>query len=98
MAKIEVDIDGLLSNEKALAARTAELAALNSRVETLISRMEASWSGDASISYISNMRKYAQQAQNMKLVMEEFRSYVEKTEKTFSQLDKKLASKILNSF
>lgn len=98
MAKVKVEISALRTNQASLEKQIADLQALNTRLETLIARIESSWEGDASVSYIRVMRNYAQQAANMVQVLTEFKSYVNKTADTFETLDKNVASRIFGAF
>ena len=96
MAKIE--ISALRANQANLEKQIADLEALNSRLEALLARIESSWDGDASDSYIRVMRGYAQQAADMVKVLTEFKTYVNKTADTFENLDKKISSRIFGAF
>lgn len=98
MAKLKVEISGLRTNQANLEKQIAELESLNRRLETLLGRIESSWDGDASDSYIRVMRGYAQQAANMVEVLKEFKTYVNKTADTFETLDKTVASRIFGAF
>lgn len=98
MAKLTVKITDLRSNQSALEKHIADLEALNRRLETLLARIESSWEGDASDSYIRVMRTYAEQASNMVQVLTEFKTYVNKTADTFETLDKNVSSRIWGAF
>ena len=98
MAKLKIEISALRTNQTNLEKQIADLEALNSRLETLLARIESSWDGDASDSYIRVMRGYAQQAAEMVKVLTEFKSYVNKTADTFENLDKKISSRIFGAF
>ena len=98
MAKFKVDITALRTDEKSLDQQIQDLMELNKRLETLISRIESSWEGDASVAYVRMMRNYASQAANMVEVLKEFKSYVNNAANTFESFDKKTASRIWGSF
>ena len=98
MAKLKIEISALRTNQASLEKQIADLEALNRRLETLIARIESSWEGDASVSYIRVMRNYAQQAANMVQVLKEFKTYVNKTADTFETLDKNISSRIYGAF
>ena len=98
MAKFKVDISALRTDENSLEKQIQELQELNKRLETLLSRIESSWEGDASTAYIRMMRTYAAQAANMVEILKEFKSYVNKASNTFETFDKNTASRIWNSF
>ena len=98
MAKFKVDITALRTDEKALDQQIQELTELNKRLETLLGRIESSWEGDASTTYLRVMRTYAAQAANMVEVLKEFKSYVNNAADTFETFDKKTASRIWGSF
>ena len=98
MAKFKVDISALRTDERQLDKQIQELQELNKRLETLLGRIESSWEGDASTTYIRMMRNYAAQASNMEEVLKEFKSYVNTAAETFEDFDKKTASRIWGSF
>ena len=98
MAKIKVDIDALTGNSSVLNSRIAELQSLNSRLEDLINRIDASWEGQASVTYINTMRTHAAKAKKMVAVLSEYKKYVDSAISKFSNVDKNAASKIRNSF
>jgi WXG100 family type VII secretion target len=98
MAKLKVEISALRTNQTNLEKQIADLEELNRRLETLLARIESSWDGDASDSYIRVMRGYAQQAADMVKVLTEFKTYVNKTADTFENLDKKISSRIFGAF
>ena len=98
MAKIKVDIDALTSNSSALNSRIAELQSLNSRLEDLINRIDSSWEGQASLTYINTMRNHAAKAKKMVDVLTEYKKYVDSAISKFSNVDKDAAAKIRGSF
>lgn len=98
MAKIKVDIEALTSNSSALNSRIAELQNLNSRLEDLINRIDSSWEGQASLTYISTMRNHASKAKKMVDVLTEYKKYVDSAISKFSNVDKNAAAKIRGSF
>ena len=98
MAKIRLDISELKNNEKSIEQHIAQLEALNSRLETLLARIESSWEGDASTAYIRVMRNYATQAADMVKALLEFKGYVNNATSTFETLDKSAASRINGAF
>ena len=98
MAKIKIDIDALKSNASSLEARIAELQNLNTRLENLIARIQASWEGQASVIYISKITAQAAKAKKMVDVLTEYKKYVESAVLKFSSVDNNSASKINNSF
>ena len=55
MAKIRIDQEALLANSQALENRIRELQELNTRLESLIVRIQSSWEGQASIAYVTKM-------------------------------------------
>lgn len=97
-SKIAVDITALQNNEKSIDQYIARLEALNARLETLLGRIENSWEGNASASYLQLMRGYAAQAANMVKVMGEFKTYVAKAHNLFETRDRSAASRISGSF
>ena len=98
MAKIKVDIDALTSNSSVLNSRIAELQNLNSRLEDLINRIDSSWEGQASLTYINTMRNHAAKAKKMVDVLTEYKKYVDSAISKFSNVDKNSAAKIRGSF
>ena len=97
-SKIAVDITALQGNEKTIDQYIARLEDLNTRLEMLLSRMEGSWEGNASASYLQLMGGYAAQAVNMAAVMGEFKNYVAKAHSLFETKDRSAASRISGSF
>lgn len=98
MAKIRVDVESLRGNSAQLNARITELQNLNARLENLINRIETSWEGQSSVTYISIMRGYANKASKMVIVLTEYKKYVDGAIEKFSSVDKSSANKIRNSF
>lgn len=98
MAKIHIEIDSLRSNSTQLEKRIADLQNLNTRLESLISRIEASWEGQASVTYISIMRGYATKTAKMVGVLLEYKKYVDSAIEKFSSVDKSAAARIRSSF
>ncbi len=98
IGKVLVDIAALLGNEKSIEQYISRLEALNSRLETLLGKIEASWEGESSKAYLNLMRGYAAQAANMVTVLQEFKSYVGKAHSLFETKDKAAASRINGSF
>lgn len=98
MAKIKVDIDALTANSSVLNSKIIELQRLNSRLEDLINRIDSSWEGQASLTYINTMRTHATKAKKMVDVLTEFKKYVDSAVTKFSNVDKNAAAKIRNSF
>lgn len=98
MARIKVNLEALKGNSTQLAERIAELQGLNTRLETLINRIEASWEGQASVTYIAQMRRYAQQAKKMINVLTEYKKYVDGAVETFTNRDRTSANRIRGSF
>ena len=98
MARIKIDIDALKSNASALEGRIAELQNLNSRLESLIAQIQASWEGQASIVYIAKLTAQAAKSKKMVEVLMEYKKYVETAISKFSSVDTNAANKIKNSF
>ncbi len=98
IGKVLVDIAALQGNEKSIEQYISRLEALNSRLETLLGKIEASWEGESSKAYLNLMRGYAAQAANMVTVLQEFKSYVGKAHSLFETKDKAAASRINGSF
>lgn len=98
MAKIKVDIEALKSNASSLEGRIAELQNLNTRLEALIARIQASWEGQASIIYIAKITAQAAKAKKMVEVLTEYKKYVENAVAKFSNVDSTSANKIKGSF
>lgn len=98
MAKIKVDIEALKSNASSLEGRIAELQNLNTRLEALIARIQASWEGQASIIYIAKITAQAAKAKKMVEVLTEYKKYVENAVAKFSNVDNTSANKIKGSF
>ena len=98
MAQIRIDIESLRSNSTQLTAKITELQNLNTRLENLIGRIEASWDGQSSITYIGIMRGYANKAVKMVDVLTEYKKYVDSAIEKFSNVDKSAAGRIRGSF
>lgn len=98
MAKIKVDIDALKSNSASLETRIGELQGLNSRLESLIAQIQASWEGQASILYIAKLTAQAAKAKKMVDVLTEYKKYVDNAITKFSTTDSNSGNKIRNSF
>lgn len=98
MAKIKIDVDALKANASSLDARIADMQNLNTRLESLISRIQASWEGQASITYIAKITAQAAKAKKMVEVLMEYKKYVENAVSKFSTIDNNAANKIKNSF
>lgn len=98
MAKIKMDIDALTQSAQTINTRISELQALNSRLEELISRIGASWEGNASAAYIATMRAHAEKAKKMIDVLMEYKKYVDTAVSKFSGLDQGAAARIRGSF
>lgn len=88
----------LRSNSKAIEVKIQELNEMNQRLNSVITRIEDSWEGDASIAYVNMMQNYAKQAEEMVTVLNEFKSYVDSAVTKFENMDKSAASKLRNSF
>lgn len=98
MARIKADIDALMGNSSVLNSKIAELQSLNSRLEELINRIDSSWEGQASMTYINTMRTHAAKAKKMVAVLTEYKKYVDSAISKFSNVDKDAAAKIRRSF
>lgn len=98
MAKIRIDENSLRQNSHALNTRISDLQNLNSRLEELINRIDGSWEGQASESYIATMRKYSEQAKKMINVLNEYKKYIDTAINNFSNVDRNAASRIRGSF
>ena len=98
MAKIKVDVDALKSNASSLEARIVELQNLNTRLENLISRIQASWEGQSSEIYIAKITAQAVKAKKMVDVLTEYKKYVDNAVEKFSGVDSSSANKIKNAF
>ncbi len=98
MALIEVNLEALESNSNQLKTKIDELQALNTRLENLIGRMESSWEGDASVTYINIMRSHMEKARKMMAVLQEYKNYVDKAKNEFTSVDSNSASRIRGSF
>ena len=98
MAKIRINIEALRSDSNKLSAKIAELQNLNTRLENLLSRIEGSWEGQSSITYIGTMRSHAAKAVKMVDVLTEYKKYVDSAIEKFSNLDKSAANRIRGSF
>lgn len=98
MAKIKIDVEALKSNASSLEGRIAELQNLNTRLEALISRIQASWEGQASIMYIAKITAQAAKAKKMVEVLTEYKKYVDNAVTKFSDVDRASANKIKGSF
>lgn len=94
MAEIRVDVEGLLSNKRAIEQKISELQSLNMRLEQLIHRIGDSWEGEASERYIEKMLGYKVKAEEMVAVLEEFKKYMEQAANTFAQKDRDGANRI----
>lgn len=92
MPKIKIDTEGLKNNSENIGARIAELQNLNSRLESLITRIADSWEGNASEAYINLLRSYAEHAKNMINILNEYKKYIDKTVVKFSELDRNKAN------
>ena len=98
MAKIKIDESALRSNAAALETRIGELQNLNGRLSELITRIESSWEGQSSVTYIAKMMSLAAKAKKMEQVLREYKKYVESTVNKFTELDNSAANRIRNSF
>lgn len=98
MANIKINENMLRSNSKAIEVKIQELNEMNQRLNSVITRIEDSWEGDASIAYVNMMQNYAKQAEEMVTVLNEFKSYVDSAVTKFENMDKSAASKLRNSF
>lgn len=98
MATVKVEISELRKNESAIQQQIRELSSLNARLESLLTRMESSWDGEASEAYMRLLRRYAQQTAKMVTVLEEYKGYVKNTADTFESMDKNSANRIRGSF
>ena len=93
-AKIKADIDALLQNKFDIEKRIIELQSLNSNLDNLLSDIEASWTGAASKQYITTMRQHKIKTEQMVVVLNEFKGYINQAATEFEQQDKEGASKI----
>lgn len=98
MAIFSADIDALRASSAVLNAKTAELERLNQRLEALIGRIDASWEGQASQTYIQGMQLRAQKAKEVAAMIGEFRAYVDSTASELSEMDAKMAAVLNSSF
>ena len=93
-----VKLTQLRENSSALERQIGGLTQLNARFTALLGRMEASWEGAASEAYLRLMQQYAAQAADIVLVLQEFKSYVDRAVSAFEEADNSAASRILGSF
>ena len=98
MALIKINDAALQTNSNNLSDRISELQEMNSRLENLINRIEASWDGKSCDAYIAIMRNYSAKSQNLIEVMTEYKNYVDSAIHKFSYLDSNSASRIRRSF
>lgn len=78
MANIRIDTDGLQNNISSMRAYVNELDSLNARTQSLLAQIASSWEGEASTAYINIMTERMQKAGQMKELLQEFLSYMEK--------------------
>lgn len=97
MAKIKIDIEGLRQNASKIERQIQTLQDLNSRLDRLISDIEATWTGVASEKYVSIMRIHKQKAELMVNVLTEFKRYINQASTTFERHDQEGANRIYNS-
>lgn len=98
MAKIKIDVAALRENSRGLELKIQELNVLNKNLDSLISRIESSWEGEASTAYINMMRFYENKANSMVEILTEFKSYIDSAVIKFEDVDNASASNIRNSF
>lgn len=98
MALIKADLEALLSDSKEIKQKIDELQALNARLENLIGRIESSWVGDSSTTYINIMRGHMEKAKKMSSVLQEYKNYIDRAVDEFSSVDNNAASNIRGSF
>ena len=98
MAKIKINEEALMRSANILESKTNELINLNSRLDSLISRINDSWEGEASQRYISIMLSYASKSKSMIDVLNEYKKYVDSAVTEFREKDRNSATKIRNSF
>ena len=98
MAQIRIDVEALRGNSTQIKAKIQELQNLNARLETLLARIEGSWEGQSSTTYIQIMRGYADKAAKMVEVLTEYKNYVDSTVEKFSGVDQSAATRLRGSF
>lgn len=98
MAKIRIDQEALLTNSQALENRIRELQELNTRLESLIVRIQSSWEGQASIAYVTKMLVHITKARQTIDVLREYKNYVDKAVSKFTEVDNNAANRIRGSF
>lgn len=95
---IKIEINKLQGYSSTLSQRITELQTLNTRLQTLISDIDASWDGDASEKYSLMLQGYLEKAKKMVGVLTEYKRYVDNAINKFSNLDKNSASTIIGIF
>ncbi len=98
MAVIRVDVAALRKQAAATEGKISELRSLNSRLQQLIVRIGDSWEGEASTAYRNLLLRYAKKAEEMGLLLEEFKKYAINAADQFETEDRIEANLIRNSF
>ena len=98
MADIMIDTGGLAESEQALKKYMSDLQTLNGRLSALIEQISASWEGNRSKRFLLMMLERRQKAEDMVQVLNEFSSYANQARERFTDLDKRSAASIRNSF
>lgn len=98
MGRIKVDAEMLRNYVGTLNGRISEYEALTARMTALNENIQASWKGDARDSFAKMMAQYIQQAQQLKGILEQFRTYAQDAADKFDNLDAECAQRIRSSF
>ena len=95
MARIRINTDGLKSNISEMNNYIATLEQLNNRLQTLITRINDSWEGNACKAYVEAMMKRLSKSKEMVKVLVAFRGYMQQAVSKFEERDKIGAGNIL---
>lgn len=98
MGRIKVDADMLRDYVGTLNGRISEYEALTARMVALNENIQASWKGDAKLSFEKMMAGYIQQAEQLGHILTQFRDYAQDAADKFDNLDAECAQRIRSSF
>ena len=96
MAKIKMNLEELRKCGSSIESKKEMLKNLNERFQKLISDIQSSWEGEASLAYIAMLGNYLTSAAQMIEVLNEFKLYVDNATEHFDSLDEKSAQIIRN--
>ena len=97
MGMVKGDPASLRTCASQVEQKIRELEELNKRLEQLLGRMGASWSGQSCDAYLTKMQERGQRNAQMVTVLESYRSYLAKVADRYEQIDKNGAARVRNS-